>query len=106
TPDGKTTVQQLPREQWTALIVDAHPGYLTFEQFEINQRLLHANARAHGAERAAGPAREGPALLQGLAVCGRCGRRMTVHYHQRRDTLIPDYKCVGESIQAGAPQCL
>jgi DNA invertase Pin-like site-specific DNA recombinase len=105
-PDGKITNETLPREQWTTLIPEAHPGYLTWEQFEINQRLLATNAQAHGPDRAAGPAREGPALLQGLAICGRCGKRMTVQYHQRRGTLIPDYKCVGESIQAGTPQCL
>jgi len=105
-PDGKITNEIVPREQWMTLIPDAHPGYLTWEQFEINQRLLAANAQAHGSERAAGPAREGPALLQGLAICGRCGKRMTVQYHQRRGTLIPDYKCISESIQAGVPQCL
>jgi DNA invertase Pin-like site-specific DNA recombinase len=104
--NGKVTYHEVPREQWTALIQGAHPGYITWEQFEINEKLLAANAQAHGAERAAGPAREGNALLQGLAVCGRCGRRMTVQYHQRRDTLFPDYKCVGEAIQAGTPQCL
>jgi hypothetical protein len=70
TADGKTAFHELPREQWTALIY-AHPGYITVEQFEINERLLHANAQAHGADRAAGTAREGPALLQGLAICGR-----------------------------------
>ena len=106
TADGKITFEELPREQWTALIPEAHPGYLSFEQFEHNQRVLAANARAHGAERAGGPAREGPALLQGLAVCGRCGRRMTVRYHQRRDTLVPDYRCAGEAIQAGTKPCL
>ena len=63
TPDGRTTTRQLPREQWTTLIPDAHPGYLTWEQFEHNQKLLAANAYAHGSDRAAGPAREGPALL-------------------------------------------
>ncbi|MGH2831806.1 MAG: recombinase family protein, partial [Solirubrobacteraceae bacterium] len=105
-PNGKITNETLPREQWTTLIPEAHPGYLTWEQFEINQRLLSANAQAHGQDRAAGPAREGTALLQGLAICGRCGKRMTVQYHQRRNTLIPDYKCIGESIQAGTPQCL
>jgi DNA invertase Pin-like site-specific DNA recombinase len=94
-----------PREQWT-LIRDAHPGYISYEQFELNERLLAANAQAHGEDRAAGPAREGPALLQGLAVCGRCGKRMTVRYHQRRDTLIPDYQCVGENIQRHGPVCL
>jgi len=105
TPDGKTTLQELPREQWTALIPDAHPGYISFERFETNQRLLAANAHAYGAERAAGPAREGPALLQGLAVCGRCGHRMTVRYHQRRSSLVPDYQCMGDSIQRGGPRC-
>jgi DNA invertase Pin-like site-specific DNA recombinase len=106
TADGKTTIQALPREQWTALIRDAHPGYVSFEQFEANQRVLAANAQAHGAERAAGPAREGAALLQGLAVCGRCGRRMTVRYHRRRGALVPDYQCIGDSIQAARPRCL
>jgi Recombinase zinc beta ribbon domain len=68
--------------------------------------VLARNARAHGADRAAGPAREGPALLQGLAVCGRCGRRMTVHYHRRLEALVPDYRCAGEAIQAGTQPCL
>ena len=106
TPDGRTTVHDVPREQWTALICDAHPGYISFEQFETNERVLATNAQAHGAERAAGPAREGPALLQGLAVCGRCGRRMTIRYHQRRGTLVPDYQCIGDAIQAARPRCL
>ncbi|MGH2781825.1 MAG: recombinase family protein [Thermoleophilaceae bacterium] len=105
TPEGKTTVQELPREQWTALIPDAHPGYISWEQFERNQRLLAGNAHAYGAERATGPAREGPALLQGLLICGRCGRRMTIRYHQRRGALVPDYQCIGESIQGGGARC-
>jgi DNA-binding transcriptional regulator YiaG len=92
-------------EQWTALIPDAHPGYLTFEQFEINQRLLAENANAHAEDRAGGPAREGPALLQGLAICGNCGKRMTIRYHQRRGTLVPDYQCVGDNIQRHTPTC-
>jgi DNA invertase Pin-like site-specific DNA recombinase len=106
TPDGKTTTHQLPREQWTALIPDQHPGYLSWEQFEVNQRLLAENAHAHGQDRAGGPAREGPALLQGLAICGCCGTRMTVRYHERRGTLVPDYQCIGENIQRHAPRCL
>ena len=77
TPAGKTTTLTLPREQWVALIHDAHPGYLSWEQFEANQQQLLANAAAHGRDRDKGPAREGPALLQGLAICGTCGRRMT-----------------------------
>jgi DNA invertase Pin-like site-specific DNA recombinase len=106
TADGRTFHETLPRDQWTVLIPDAHAGYITWDQFETNQTLLAANAQAHGPERAAGPAREGPALLQGLAVCARCGRRMTVRYHQRRGVEVPDYQCVGESIQTGGPRCL
>ena len=105
-PGGKIFHETLPRDQWTALIPDAHPGYITWDQFEHNQTLLAANAQARGSERSAGPAREGPALLQGLAVCGRCGRRMTVRYHRRNGTEVPDYQCIGESIQAGAPRCM
>src|SRR4051794_39589530 len=43
---------------------------------------------------------------KGLAICGRCGRRMTVRYHQRRDTLTPDYRCANDNIQRNGPICL
>jgi DNA invertase Pin-like site-specific DNA recombinase len=104
-PDGRRTMESVPRDQWIALIHNSHAGYITWEQFETNQSLLAANAAAHGNERAAGPAREGPALLQGLVVCGRCGRRMTVRYHHRRGVEVPDYQCMSESIQSGSPRC-
>src|SRR4051812_30182005 len=68
--NGTKSYQLVPREQWIALIRDAHPGYTSWDQYETNQkRLLLAHATAHGADRAAGPAREGTALLQGLAIC-------------------------------------
>jgi DNA invertase Pin-like site-specific DNA recombinase len=103
--NGKKTLETLPREQWIALIRDAHPGYISWDQYETNQRLLLANAAAHGEDRAAGPAREGTALLQGLAICGRCGRRMTVRYHTRRGVEVPDYQCINHCIQNGGRRC-
>jgi DNA invertase Pin-like site-specific DNA recombinase len=103
--DGKKSYQLVPREQWIALIRDAHPGYIGWDQYETNQKLLLGNAAAHGADRAAGPAREGTALLQGLAICGRCGRRMTVRYHTRRGVEVPDYQCQNRCIQDGAARC-
>jgi DNA invertase Pin-like site-specific DNA recombinase len=103
--NGKKTLQALPREQWTALIPGAHPGYITWETYEANQQLLLGNATAHGTQRAAGPAREGTALLQGLAICGRCGRRMTVRYHTRATTQIPDYQCLRECIDNAETRC-
>jgi DNA invertase Pin-like site-specific DNA recombinase len=103
--NGKNSCQPLPRDQWTALIPGAHPGYITWETYEANQQTLAGNAAARGADRAAGPAREGTALLQGLAVCGRCGRRMTVAYHARGGTQIPDYQCMRECIDNAGPRC-
>jgi DNA invertase Pin-like site-specific DNA recombinase len=103
--NGKKTFDTLPRDQWVALIPDAHPGYIDWEQYETNQKLLLGNAQAHGLERSAGPAREGPALLQGMAICGRCGRRMTVRYHTRRGVEVPDYQCVRTCIDDGGRRC-
>ncbi len=71
--DGTITIEKLPREEWTVLLPDAHPGYITWEQFEANLKRLRDNAQAHGAERRKSPPREGPALLQGMVVCGICG---------------------------------
>ncbi|MGH9187498.1 MAG: recombinase family protein [Acidimicrobiales bacterium] len=95
-----------PREEWTVFIPNAHDGYISLDQFDTNQARLAANAAAHGDDRRASPAREGPALLQGLVVCGRCGRRMTVGYHKRCDgSLVPDYSCQREGIATGTPPC-
>ncbi len=103
---GKTTTITKPREQWTTLIPGAHDGYITWEQFEASQRQLAANATARGEDRKAGPPREGPALLQGLVVCGKCGKRMTVGYHTRCDgTLVPDYACQRDGINTGTAPC-
>jgi len=104
-PGGKKAYQALPRDQWTALIPGAHPGYITWETYEANQQSLLGNAAARGTERAAGPAREGTALLQGLAICGRCGRRMTVAYHSRGGTQVPDYQCMRDCIDNAGRRC-
>lgn len=104
-PSGRKTYGDLPREQWTAFFPDSHPGYVTWEQYETNQKLLRANATARGEDRSAGPAREGTALLQGLVVCGKCGKRMTVGYHNRGGVEVPDYQCARHSINSGGPRC-
>jgi len=80
----------VPQEQWQVLIQAAHPGYLTWEAFEENQQRRHQNQQAPIQQRG-GPPREGPGLLQGLVICARCGRRMTVRYHQRGGQLSPNY---------------
>jgi Recombinase/Recombinase zinc beta ribbon domain len=89
TVEGKESCQIVPREQWI-LLPGVHPGYISWEQYEENQRRLRENAQALGHDRRKSPPREGPALLQGLVLCGICGRRMTVRYHNRGGRQIPD----------------
>lgn len=102
---GKKTMITLPPEKWFAFIPDAHPGYISLDQFQANQTALLGNAAAHGAEREQGPAREGSALLQGLAICANCGQRMSVGYHTRRGIQVPDYQCMRECIEGAASRC-
>ncbi|MEU3279168.1 recombinase family protein [Streptomyces antibioticus] len=103
--NGKSGPRLLPREQWVAFFPGHHPGYITLEKYDANQAKLAANATAHGKDRRHGPPREGPALLQGMVLCGICGRRMTVRYHQRKDRLEPEYVCQAKGIQYGNPVC-
>jgi DNA invertase Pin-like site-specific DNA recombinase len=104
-PDGRTRHSLQPREAWTALIPGAHPGYLTWAQYEDNLARLAECAQARGEDRRASPPREGPALLQGLVICGRCGKRMTVRYHTRRQTAVPEYLCQWAGIEDAGPSC-
>jgi Recombinase len=70
-PGAKLSRIALPRGEWLSFIPCAHPGHITLDQYDRNITVLAANAAAHGRDRAAGPAREGPALLQGIIICGR-----------------------------------
>lgn len=105
TEKGSERRVRLPRDQWHTLILDAHPGYISWSAYEGNLRRLHENGQAFGADRRHGPPREGPALLQGLAVCGRCGGRMSVHYYRQHGQLVPEYCCQREGIQHAQPSC-
>jgi DNA invertase Pin-like site-specific DNA recombinase len=104
-PGGKASTRHLPREEWTSFIPGAHPGYITLGQYEANIARLSANAAAHGRDRAAGPPREGPALLQGIIICGRCGNRMTVRYHARGGKDLPTYLCQRDGISNARRIC-
>jgi len=75
------------------------------QQYQDNLRTLHACAQAQGKDRRNSPPGQGPALLQGLVVCGVCGRRMTVRYHKRHRKLLVDYTCQHESHEHGQDVC-
>jgi len=86
-PDGtiRTRTVERPRSEWPVLIHDHHPAYISWEQFLVHEQRLAANWTRSGAR----PAREGSALLQGLILCGGCGRPMGIGYPSGK----PTYDC-------------
>jgi DNA invertase Pin-like site-specific DNA recombinase len=91
--------RHLPRSEWEVMITDHHAGYIDGETFEANQARIGSNTRPRAHEAGAGAVREGAALLQGLASCGRCGRRLAVYYSGRYAT--PGYYCPAGTIANG-----
>ena len=97
----QTTGHHKPREQWMVLIRDHHPGYISWEQFEWNQKALAENAHMRSrTERQRG--RGGPSLLVGLLRCRRCGYMLHVNYGNRGIR----YVCVSENINQGLSKCI
>jgi DNA invertase Pin-like site-specific DNA recombinase len=100
----KKRMRHLPIAQWAVLIPDHHPGFIDWATFQANQARLDSNTRPKP-HQSGGAVREGSALLQGLATCGHCGRRLLTHYRGRNST--PGYHCAGKDIVDGRGQyCL
>jgi DNA invertase Pin-like site-specific DNA recombinase len=98
--------QTLPAERWKVQIPGAHPGYISWEQYEAHQQLLRENCPQMRHNAICLPPREGSALLQGLLICGRCGRRMTLRYSRRhRRRVHVTYACQHESTEHGQRLC-
>src|SRR4051812_36233702 len=98
TGERKKRVRHLPRAEWQVLIPEHHPGFFDWQTYEANQQRIARNTRP-GPHKAGGAVREGSALLQGLAYCGHCGRRLRTHYHGRNSS--PGYHCAGEHLVEG-----
>jgi DNA invertase Pin-like site-specific DNA recombinase/predicted DNA-binding transcriptional regulator AlpA len=94
----KKRIRQLPCEEWQVLIKEHHAGYIDWQTYEVNQQRIARNTRP-GPHKVGGAVREGGALLQGLASCGHCGRRLRTHYTGR--TSSPGYHCSGEHLVEG-----
>lgn len=91
-------IQLRPRSEWPVFIRDHHRGFIDWQTFEANQNRLAHNIRPRP-HYSGGAVREGAALLQGIAVCGHCGRRLAVHYSGRYSA--PGYHCAGKNIVNG-----
>jgi DNA invertase Pin-like site-specific DNA recombinase len=104
-PDGGVSVVKVARADWQFVMPGMHQGYIDWERFEANQRRLADNAGAFGGERLSGPAREGPALLQGRVLCGLCGERMGVRYSREHGSSVPTYVCQETAVRRAGKTC-
>ena len=94
----KRQIRKLPRSEWSVLIPEHHTGFIDWATYEANRSRIAANAHPQP-HHSGGAVREGSALLQGLATCGACGRRLRTHYTGR--TASPGYHCAGKNIVDG-----
>src|SRR3954447_10137402 len=90
----RTSRHKLPQGEWEVLIKEHHRGFIDWDTYQTNQSRIGANTRPRAHEPGTGAVREGCALLQGLATCGTCGRKLTVYYDGRRRNT-PGYYCTG-----------
>jgi DNA invertase Pin-like site-specific DNA recombinase len=94
----KKRIRHLPRHEWAVFIPDHHEGFIDWETYETIQARIAKNTRPRP-HQAGGAVREGAALLQGLATCGNCGRKLKVYYQGKNAS--PGYHCPGNTIVNG-----
>ena len=94
---------KIPIADWAVCLQAAHPGYISWEEFMANQRRLADNTNRYEAGHTGAP-RKGAALLQGIAFCGRCGRRMSLRYTGPNGDY-PVYCCRADKSQRGGALC-
>jgi DNA invertase Pin-like site-specific DNA recombinase len=91
-----------PRTEWDVLLKDQHEGYITWDEFERNQRVIADNATGKGSAAARGAVRSGEPLLTGLLRCGHCGRKLHVAY----GGTTGRYLCHGAHVNHGTERCI
>jgi DNA invertase Pin-like site-specific DNA recombinase len=99
---GRSGIRRKSRDEWLALIPDAHEGYVSWERAEEIRKMVSNNvptSRHHGAPK------HGDALLSGLFRCKRCGRKLTVRYTGTNHN-IPRYSCWRGLLDNGEPRCV
>jgi DNA invertase Pin-like site-specific DNA recombinase len=97
-PSGalRQRARRLPRDQWEVLIPDHHPGFTDWDTYQANQARIGTNIRPQARQPGTGAVREGCALLQGLATCGTCGRKLAIFYAGPA-RCVPNYYCQGSA---------
>jgi DNA invertase Pin-like site-specific DNA recombinase len=100
----KVRGHQRQLKEWTVLLHDHHEGYIGWEDYERNQKLLAENAQMKGLMVRGAP-REGSSLLAGLLRCARCGRKLHVAY-SGANRQVPRYHCRGAALNHGGDFCI
>jgi hypothetical protein len=90
----RTRRRKLPQGEWEVLLPEHHRGFLDWDTYQANQVRIGANTRPRAHQPGTGAVREGCALLQGLATCGTCGRKLAVYYDGPAKST-PGYYCTG-----------
>jgi len=104
-PEGTCIYKTLPRDQWHALVKDVHERYISWEEHEANMRRIAKNSLSYNRDTKKTPPREGAALLQGILLCGNCGKRLKVNYYQRVNKKVPWYICLDAAQKRCEPIC-
>jgi DNA invertase Pin-like site-specific DNA recombinase len=94
--DGVLRVRRrvLPQGEWEVLLTGHHRGFIDWDTYQANQHKIRQNIRPMAHQPGTGAVREGCALLQGLATCGTCGRKLAVYYDGEHKAT-PGYYCTG-----------
>ncbi|MDA3834906.1 MAG: recombinase family protein, partial [Spirochaetales bacterium] len=100
----KKRTKRLPQSQWSVLIHDHHQGFIDWKTYKMIQARIAKNIRPVP-HKTTGAVREGAALLQGIATCGKCGRKLRVYYQGKNSS--PGYYCAANNIVGGrAEYCM
>ena len=99
-PDGRTVMTRLPRDEWRVVVKDRYPAYVDWQTFERIQAMLRDNHAEYLRRETRGTPRNGAALLQGIAWCGECGHKLVVQYCNGNR-----YACTYLQHTQGAPVC-
>jgi DNA invertase Pin-like site-specific DNA recombinase len=99
-PDGRTVMTRLPRDEWRVVVKDRYPAYIDWQTFERIQAMLRDNHAEYLRRETRGTPRNGAALLQGIAWCGECGHKLVVQYCNGNR-----YACTYLQHTQGAPVC-
>ena len=103
--DGRKRIRRgvhKPMTEWDVLIKDHHAGYISWEDYERNMKVIANNATSMSSSLARGAPRDGELLLAGLLRCGHCGRKLHVHYGGR----LGRYNCYGALANQGTERCI